>query len=114
MNTINQSTAEELITRLGEDVKRLRLDQNISQLELAKQAGISRKALVNLETGVGATLNTLVRALRVLGREAWLATLAPQVSVSPIDLMKLGHRRQRASGDRTSTAPIAPRKPKAT
>ncbi|HEY0956006.1 MAG TPA: helix-turn-helix transcriptional regulator [Roseateles sp.] len=94
------STVEEWLSRLGDDVKQLRLSKNVAQLDLAKQAGISRSALVNLESGSGATLSTLVRVLRVLGREDWLAGLAPRVTVSPIDAMKLGHRRQRASGDR--------------
>ena len=100
MKTLTDSTTEELIAKLGDDIKRLRLDKNIAQLDLARQAGISRTALVNLETGAGATLGTLVRVLRVLGREAWLAGLAPKVTVSPIDIIRLGHRRQRASGER--------------
>jgi len=100
MKTLTDTTTDELLVMLGDDVKRLRLDRNIAQTDLARQAGISRTALVNLETGAGATLSTLVRVLRVLGREEWLGTLAPKVTVSPIDVMRLGHQRQRASGER--------------
>lgn len=99
-----EATVDEWLVRLGEDVKQLRLSKNVAQLDLAKQAGISRSALVNLESGSGATLSTLVGVLRVLGREDWLAGLAPRVTVSPIDAMKLGHRRQRASGERKGSS----------
>jgi transcriptional regulator with XRE-family HTH domain len=102
--TTQIDTVDELLMKLGDDVKRLRLSKNVAQLDLAKQAGISRSALVNLESGAGATLSTLVRVLRVLGREDWLGGLAPRVSVSPIDAMRLGHQRQRASGDRQAPA----------
>ncbi|WP_457427441.1 helix-turn-helix domain-containing protein [Roseateles sp. P5_E7] len=111
MKTLIDSTADELIAALGEDIKRLRLDKNVAQLDLAKQAGISRTALVNLESGAGATLGTLVRVLRVLGREGWLATLAPKVTVSPIDVMRLGHQRQRATGERQPPVAGKPLRP---
>lgn len=100
MNALTDSTTDELLAEFGDNVKRLRLDRNMTQMELARQAAISRTALVNLESGAGATLNTLVRVLRVLDRVQWLATLAPQVRVSPVDVMRLGHQRQRASAAR--------------
>ncbi|MDR7270118.1 transcriptional regulator with XRE-family HTH domain [Pelomonas saccharophila] len=97
MNTLSAFTPDELIAKLGEDIARLRLDKNITQLEVARRAGVSRTAVVNLETGRGATLYTLVRVLRVLGREDWLGALAPRVTVRPLELRRLGHGRQRAS-----------------
>lgn len=90
-------TTEELLLQLGEDVKRIRLTMNIAQTEVARRAGVSRSALVALENGAGATLTTFVNVLRALGRLEWLSTLAPQVTVSPMQLRQLGRERQRAS-----------------
>lgn len=97
MHTLTALTPDELLVKLGEAIKRLRLDKNIAQLELARQAGISRASLVNLETGAGATITTLIRVLKALGREDWLDTLAPRVTVRPMEMFRLRHARQRAS-----------------
>lgn len=89
---------------LGEQVRQLRLRANFDQQSLARRAGIGLSALKNLESGKGATLKTLIKTLRALDRAAWLETLAPNVSISPLQMLKTQPVRQRAS---------RPRKPKA-
>jgi hypothetical protein len=39
----------------------------------------------------------LVKVLRTLGRVEWLETLAPTVSISPLQMLKTKPSRQRAS-----------------
>ena len=89
-------TSEEMEIQLGESLCALRLHKNISQSELSKQAGLSLNAVRRLESGQGATVATLVRVLRSLGRQDWLKTLAPKVTVNPIAMSKLQSVRLRA------------------
>ena len=88
---------EELEHALGEDIKTLRLQKNITRETLCERAGISVNALRNLEGGKGATLKTLVRVLKALGRESWLDSIAPRTSINPLHLTKTNESRQRAS-----------------
>jgi transcriptional regulator with XRE-family HTH domain len=81
---------------LGQQLRDQRLRMNIDQLQLAKQAGVALNAVKNLESGKGATLSSLVKVLRALGRVDWLGTLAPPVSISPMQVLKTKKARQRA------------------
>ena len=82
---------------LGRQLRALRLKQNLDQEQLAERAGIALNAVKNIEHGKGATLRSLVQALRVLNRAEWLRTLAPPVSISPVQMLKAKAPRQRAS-----------------
>lgn len=84
--------------RLGEDLRALRLSQNLGQRTVAEQAGVSEKAVRRLEAGQGSTLSTLVAVLSVLGREAWLQTIAPVASINPLSMPTRGSTRERATG----------------
>lgn len=92
----NAKTVEEWGGELGEQMRALRLRANLDQVSLAKRAGIGLTAIKNLESGKGATLKTLIKALRVLDRADWLDTLAPPVSISPLQMLKAKPARQRA------------------
>ena len=93
----------ELETELGSQARDLRIRQNISQQELASQAGVALNSVKNLEAGKGATITSLVKILRSLGRADWLLTLAPEVSISPLQMLKSKSKRQRASRKRGDT-----------
>jgi transcriptional regulator with XRE-family HTH domain len=73
---------------LGEQLRSIRLDSGHDQAALADLADVSLTAVKNLENGRGSTLRTLVRVLRALDRADWLATLAPEPTVSPLDLLR--------------------------
>ena len=88
-----------ILKEIGERLKRERLNQNVSQAELAREAGIVRKTITNLETGEGCSMTTLLAVLRALGRLENLDAFLPDPGISPIQLAKLkGKQRQRASG----------------
>jgi len=89
-------TDEEWEQYLGEQIRRLRLRKNMTQQELAQRSQISLSTLANLESGKGSTLKTLIAVLDVLQETRWLENLAPQVSVSPLQMAHLGKERQRA------------------
>jgi len=83
--------------RVGVAIQDLRLAHNVSQVDLASQAGVSRTALRHLESGEGATLSTLIRVVRALGREDWLRSLAAQTTINPLHMVQAQSKRRRAS-----------------
>jgi len=93
-------TPEEWELEIGQQVRDLRLRQNIDQRRLAEQAGVAVNVINRLESGKGTTLASFVKVLRALGRADWLRTLAPAVSISPLQMLKAKPVRQRASSDR--------------
>lgn len=90
-------TTEEWEAELGRHLRELRLRQNLDQRRLAEQAGVALNAVKNLEAGKGATVASLAKVLRALGKADWLDSLAPAVSVSPLQMLKAKPLRQRAS-----------------
>src|SRR3546814_13799756 len=87
MNTSN-TTTEALQARLGDQLRRLRLARDLDQLTLADTAGVSEKALRNLEAGRGSSLSHLLQALREPDPLDLLDTLSPVASVSPMALLR--------------------------
>ena len=82
---------------LARHLRNLRLRLNLDQRQLAAQAAVALNAVKRLEGGKGATVTSLLKVLRALGRDEWISTLAPQVSVSPLQMLKAKPVRQRAS-----------------
>lgn len=97
------NTIEEFEADVGEQIKSLRLKQNIDRATLALRAGCSVSALKNLEYGTGSTLRTLIAVVRALNREDWLRHVAPITTISPLSMPKSGHLRQRARSSTNKT-----------
>lgn len=86
---------------LGARLQAHRLNQNLSQAELAELTGLARKTITNLETGHGGNLLTVIAVLRGLRLLDQLDTFIPAPGPSPIQLLKLaGKQRRRATGRR--------------
>ena len=78
-----------------------RLNRNLTQVELADAAGISRRTLARLEAGEPTQLENFLRTLIALGLQDGLERLVPDVPESPIQqLERSGRRRKRATGSR--------------
>lgn len=90
------STPAELEVTLGEQIRAARLLRNLSQEALARDAGVSRTAVRNLEGGKGARVETLVRVLKAMERTDWISMLQPTVTISPLQMLKSISPRQRA------------------
>lgn len=98
---------------LGARLQAHRLNQNLSQAELAAATGLARKTITNLETGHGGTLLTLIAVLRGLGLLDRLDAFLPEPGPSPIQLAKLaGKQRRRATGRRKAADALAEPAPK--
>jgi len=88
-------TTDEWSAELGAQLRQLRLRKQIEQKQLSEMAGVALNAVKNLESGKGATVSSLIKVLRALGRADWLQSLAPPVSISPLQLLKAKQPRQR-------------------
>lgn len=94
------ATVDELEGLVGDQVRQQRLQRNLTMAQVADQAGVTRRTVQNLEHGHGSTLATLIKVLRVLDAEDWLATLTPPEPISPVALrdQQRIRARRRASG----------------
>lgn len=85
----------ELAADLGARVRDLRLAQDYTQASVADKAGVSLRALRELEAGRGSTVLTLVRVLKALGAEHGLDALAPRPGISPMAMLRRPEGRAR-------------------
>ena len=90
-------TYKEWESEIGRQLRTLRIRKNTDQQQLAEQAGVALNSVKNLESGKGATLTSMIKVLCALERTEWLSTLAPMVSISPMQMLKSKAVRQRAS-----------------
>jgi transcriptional regulator with XRE-family HTH domain len=101
MRISNSNTDRAVLEELGRRLARTRLERNLTQAQLAHEAGLAPLTVLRLERGEAVRLTSLVRVLRVLGLLDALDRLIPEPTPSPIERIKLqGRRRQRASGTR--------------
>jgi transcriptional regulator with XRE-family HTH domain len=99
-------TTPEWEKRLGAEVRRLRIAQGFTQVELAQRANVSISTIRYLEAGRGSSLATLIRVAKVLDRTTWLASFAPvESSVSPIALLREQDRKAGAERSRFRPKP---------
>ena len=109
MNNINLDAMSDpaIIKELGEQVKALRLQKNITQEKMAEKTGLSRVTISETEKGRPASMQTFIQLLRGLDRLDLLNGFLSVPTISPIQMAKLQTKvRQRAS----SVEPTQPRK----
>ncbi len=104
MKVTIDATDETILRELGKRLAVARLGNNLTQVQLAEQAGVSKSTVQRLELGAAATqLSGFIRVCRVLGLVENLETFIPQPMVSPMaQLKQAGRKRQRATGKKTA------------
>lgn len=102
MKLTQRLSDEALLKAIGGRLARLRLGKNMTQAQLAEQAGLGLRTVQRLELGEAATqLSGFVRVCRVLGLVERFDALLPEEAASPIAQWKLQDRkRQRATGEK--------------
>ena len=96
---------ETLLQEIGQRIARLRLERNLSQAQLAEQAGISKRTLERLEAGAAATqLSLFLRVLRQLDLLERLELLLPEPQPSPLALLEQQQQATRKRASRRSVA----------
>ena len=87
---------ESILAELGRRVSRCRLDQALTQAELAHQAGVSKRTVERLEAGASTQLFSMIRILRVLKLLSNLDHAIPGSGPRPMELLRgKGKLRQR-------------------
>ncbi len=87
-----------VLAEIGQRLARHRLQRNLTQAELAKEAGVSKRTLIRLEGGESTQLTNLIRVLRALDLLGNLDAFIPPPVPSPIQQLRMeGKRRKRAS-----------------
>lgn len=92
-----------IMARVGDRLRSSRLKQNITQQDLAKDAGVSLSSLKNLEKGEIRSFDTFLRVIRTLGSLELLQPLVEEEQLSPSEYYDMVHsakarQRKRASG----------------
>lgn len=96
---LNNLSDKAILQEITDRVKQLRLNTNITQVELSKRAGVHVQTIKNFESGKSTKMITLIQILRALGELQALDSFIPEPGISPIELLKLkGKERERASG----------------
>lgn len=116
-NTIdwNLLPDQHAVARLGKELRRMRLERNLSQAEVAKRAGLDRTTIVKLEAGRAATLLTVVQVLRAIGKLEVLDGFHEEPKPTPYQLVEqqekyLAKKRKRASRNKATIVPPKPKK----
>ena len=81
-----------ILTKIGECLKSLRLKQNITQQNLAKEAGVSLSSIKKIEKGEIGSFDSLLRVLRTLGKLDVLQPLLEEEQLSPSQYYEWVHR----------------------
>lgn len=91
-------TASAMAEEIGERLKQARLNQDLTQSDVAGLAGVARKTVINAEKG-NAQLEIFIAIMMALDLTDQLDLFLPKQAISPLQLAKLqGKKRQRASG----------------
>lgn len=96
------------LEEIGRRMERLRIEQRLTQAEMAERAGVSRGTVERLERGDSVQLVNLLRCLRALGGLERLEALLPGSPPSPIDLIERKGAERRRVRHRRETEAASP------
>lgn len=104
INTSRLLTDEAILAGLGERIAQCRIELQLTQAQLAEQAGVSKRTVERIESGYSAQMSSLIRILRVLDLIENLVQLVPGPGPRPMDLLRQkGKIRIRASSKKTKS-----------
>ncbi|MDP9606195.1 helix-turn-helix transcriptional regulator [Variovorax sp. NFACC27] len=98
------STPEELLKRLCERLRKERLTQQMTQVDVAARAGLGVNTVSNLEAGRNVTFENVIRVAMLLGRAQELEELFKPKLDSVEDILRYEnsatrHRVRRKTGN---------------
>lgn len=83
------------IRELGERLSRVRKQQGLTQVQLAREAGLGIATLRRIEDGKDAQIGSWYKLLKALDIISAIDALVPETFNSPMSEVKSGHRRSR-------------------
>jgi transcriptional regulator with XRE-family HTH domain len=102
------ATSNQIEASLCKRLESIRLSRNITQAQLAEEAGISLRTIGRLEKGQGVSLDTFIRIMMALCIQQNLEALLPDPAVRPIERIGMGAgERKRARPPKSIDEPPA-------
>lgn len=110
MDTFSQLSDDAVLRELGARIGRARIERDLTQAALAREAGVSKRTVERLESGaVGTQLSGFIRVCRALGLLERIGAFIPEPAPSPMaQLAAQGRVRKRASRKSSKPAPKTP------
>ena len=96
-------TDRALAREVGHRIDQLRLEQNISQKEVADHVGITIKTYRRIIDG-GGKIETLISVLRVLGQLELVDSFIPESTFSPLELVKMRNKKRLRASRKTKNS----------
>lgn len=90
------ATSGQIEAVLCKRLESIRLSRNMTQAQLAEEAGVSPRTIGRLEKGQGVSMDTFIRIMMALSIQQSLETLLPDPTVRPIERvgMSAGERKR--------------------
>ena len=83
-----------IVKQLGDFIKHTRLQQNITQAQLADMAGLNRWTISQIEKGESVTITTLIQVLRALDVLYVVNRFEINDEISPIEYARLKEKKR--------------------
>jgi len=98
MQINNLLTDDAILAELGQRLAQRRINSQLTQADLAREAGVSKRTVERIEAGASAQMASLIRIFRVLDLMSALDGFIPPAGPRPLDLLKAkGKTRKRVS-----------------
>lgn len=94
-----------VLQELGRRLGQRRVSLRLTQANLAREAGVSKRTVERIEAGAAAQTLNLIRILRVLDLLPGLGQLVPETGPRPMDLLKLKGKTRKRVAPRRSANP---------
>lgn len=92
-----------IIGAIGAYIRHQRLEQNKTQAQVAKESGINRWTLSQIENGGSITLATLIQILRALDLVHLLSIFTIEEIISPIEYARLKEKKKKRARPKIKT-----------
>lgn len=96
------AASDQVEAALCKRIESIRLSRNITQKQLANEAGVSPRTIGRLEKGHGVSMDTFIRVMIALRIQQNLEALLPDPAVRPIERIGLD------AGERKRARPAKP------
>ena len=96
-----------VLAELSQRLAATRLALRMTQDDLARAAGVSKRTIERLESGQSGQLTVLIRCLRALGRLEALEALVPEALPNPLEQLTRSQPRRIRSRAETKPRPRA-------
>lgn len=94
-----------IVKQIGHYIKHTRIQQNKTQVQLAKLAGLNRWTIIQIERGESVTLTSLIQILRTLNCLHLLDAFQVSDEISPLEYARLKKkRRERVRHKKSNTS----------